>query len=289
MLQIPFSIVPFKLLMPLAARLGSLAGFITAFFPSLKTSLLQARIELPAKDYTSIALAVSFTNTTLVFSFVFFLGILLKTNLLIIALLASLFLGLASFSTILIYPLIISTKRTRQLESNLIPATRQLLIELRSGVTLFSGMTSISSDYGEVSREFRKIILKINSGVPELDALADATRENPSQQFKKLLWQISNSLKVGGDVADAIEAILHEFTREKVNEIRKYGQELSPWTMIYMMAAVVLPSLGITMIIVIGSFLSISIPNIVLPGILVFLLGFQLFFLNFVGSRRPTV
>jgi hypothetical protein len=59
--------------------------------------------------------------------------------------------------------------------------------------------------------------------------------------------------------------------------------------MLYMMAAVVVPSLGITMLIVISSFMSIQIPKFILPLALVFLIGFQLFFANFVSSRRPNV
>ncbi|PIT85466.1 hypothetical protein COU36_03090, partial [Candidatus Micrarchaeota archaeon CG10_big_fil_rev_8_21_14_0_10_59_7] len=83
--------------------------------------------------------------------------------------------------------------------------------------------------------------------------------------------------------------LLAELTRERIDQIRKYGQELSPWTMIYMMAAVILPSLGVTVLIVIASFMSVGIPAVVLPVIVLMLVGFQLFFMNFVASRRPTV
>ena len=71
--------------------------------------------------------------------------------------------------------------------------------------------------------------------------------------------------------------------------IHRYGQELSPWAMLYMMFAVVVPSLGVTMIIVISSFLGIEIPTIIFPAVLAFLIGFQLFFMSFISSRRPLV
>jgi hypothetical protein len=59
--------------------------------------------------------------------------------------------------------------------------------------------------------------------------------------------------------------------------------------MIYMLAAIVVPSLGITMMLVIISFLGIEVPKLVFAGVMVFIIGFQLFFMDFVKSRRPAV
>ena len=130
---------------------------------------------------------------------------------------------------------------------------------------------------------------RFNSGVSDLDVLSDAARENPSFQFRKVLWQVSNALKVGSDVGSALEVIVNDLEKEKIDEIRKYGQELAPWTMIYMMAAVVLPSLGIALLIVITSFLAVELPSFTLAIVLAFLVIFQLFFMNFVASRRPLI
>jgi archaeal flagellar protein FlaJ len=149
-------------------------------------------------------------------------------------------------------------------------------------------MTSVSDDYGEVSVEFQRIVKRVNSGIPEVDVLAEASRTIPSEQFRKVLWQISNAIKVGSDVSDALRSILDDLMKEQINKIHKYGQELSPWTMMYMMGAVILPSLGITMLIVITSFLNVFIPKLILPVILLALIIFQVFFMNFVASRRPT-
>jgi flagellar protein FlaJ len=164
-----------------------------------------------------------------------------------------------------------------------------MLIAIRSGVPLYNTMASLTLDYGETSNEFRKIVKKINSGVHELDALSDATAENPSQQFRKLLWQVSNALKVGSDVGNVLEALNQEYTKERVDQVRRYGQELSPLSMVYMMFAIILPSLGITMLIVITSFLTVPIPSITLLALFGVLVLFQLFFLNLISTRRPLV
>jgi hypothetical protein len=43
------------------------------------------------------------------------------------------------------------------------------------------------------------------------------------------------------------------------------------------------------MIIIIMSFMNVLIPVTVFPAVFLFLLGFQLFFISFVKSRRPQV
>ena len=289
MLKIPFSFLPRKIILGIAHSLKNFGGFLSAFFPGLHEELFQAQISESTREYAAITFTVAFSNALFGFVLVAIIGLLANMSVLPLATGIFLMLGLASFFTLIYYPRVIISKRRKMLESQLIPATRQFLIELRSGVPLFNSMTSIASGYGEVSVEFRKIITKINGGVSELDALQEATRENPSLQFRKILWQISNALKVGSDVGDSLESLMSELTKEKVDEIHRYGQELSPLTMIYMMGAVVLPSLGVTLMIVISSFLSISIPSIVLPITLMLLVGFQLFFMNFVASRRPLI
>ena len=270
-----------------ASLFKNTGGFLSAFFPSLHEDLVQAQITNTPREYVAIAVSVMLTNGLLVFAFIQAIGVLAMLDVLGVSLVLFILFGLASFFTLIYYPRILVLRRKRLQENQLIPAVRQILIELKSGVPLFNAMTSVATGYGEVSVEFRKIVNKINSGVPELDALAEATRENPSLQFRKVLWQISNALKVGSDVGDSLESILDELMKEKIDEIHRYGQELSPWAMLYMMFAVVLPSLGVTLAIVISSFLNVSLPNLIFPAVLAFLIGFELFFMSFISSRRP--
>ncbi|MBS3070183.1 type II secretion system F family protein [Candidatus Micrarchaeota archaeon] len=289
MLKVPFSIFPKQVVLGLAHYLKHAGGFFSGFFPQLHENLLQAGITDKPREYVAIALSVALTNAAGVLIGAAVISMLSGLDLAIPAVGFFVLVWLASFLTVIFYPQIIMMRIRKLQENQLIPAVRQLLIELRSGVPLFNAMTSISTGYGEVSVEFRKIINHVNSGFSELDALSEAARETPSQQFRKVLWQIQNALKVGSDVGDSLESLLEELTKEKVDEIHRYGQELSPWTMFYMMAAVVLPSLGMTMIIVISSFLSVSIPSIVLPAVLFLVVGFQIFFMSFVSSRRPLI
>ncbi|HLD62779.1 MAG TPA: type II secretion system F family protein [Candidatus Norongarragalinales archaeon] len=289
MLKVPFSFFPKQVVLGLAHYFKNAGGFFSSFFPQLHENLIQAGISETPREYVAIALSVSLTNAVGMLAAIIVISALAGLDLAVPALGFFILILIASFLTVIFYPKIIMMRIRKLQENQLIPAVRQLLIELRSGVPLFNAMTSISTGYGEVSVQFRKIINNVNSGFSELDALSEAARETPSQQFRKVLWQIQNALKVGSDVGDSLESLLGELTKEKIDEIHRYGQELSPWTMFYMMAAVVLPSLGMTMIIVISSFLSVSIPSIILPLVLMLVVGFQVFFMSFVSSRRPLI
>ncbi|MFH0922777.1 MAG: type II secretion system F family protein, partial [Candidatus Micrarchaeota archaeon] len=217
--KIPFALLPQNATRGLAAKLKNAGGFLSAFFPGLNEELLQAQIDSSNREYASIAVAVGLANSVIATLFVLIMGLIMRADLFGISILLGLLVGNASFFTIIAYPRILTSKRVRLQENQLIPATRQLLIELKSGVPLFNAMTSISTGYGEVSLEFRKMVNKISGGVPELDALADATRENPSFQFRKVLWQISNALKVGSDVGDSLSSLLTELEKEKIDQI----------------------------------------------------------------------
>lgn len=289
-MKIPFSFLPPGIVFPIAKRFIALGNTLTNFLPTLRSELSQAGIELSPREYASVSIVVGFLNGLLITLLIALLGFLLvNPSVILMGAGFGFIVGIGSFATVILYPIIIAKRRTRRIDAQLIPALRQLLIEMRAGVSLFRAMTSISSGYGEVSLEFKKIVKEINAGVPEWDALADASTRNPSLKFRRVLWQISNGLKVGSDIGNVIEGMINELTRERIDEIWKYGQELSPWTMLYMLGAVVVPSLGVTMVIVIMSFLNIVIPKMIFPAVLLGLLLFQLFFISFIRSRRPTV
>jgi pilus assembly protein TadC len=290
MFRIPFSVLPTPLVLSLSKKIVGIGNIVSAMNPSLKVDLLQADIKLTPKEYGAIAFIVAASNVV-IFSLLFaVIGAAAKQNLTLLIVGASLVVGGASFFSVIMMPRVTATKRVRSLDNNLIPSLRQLLIEIRSGVTLFQAMSSVTEGYGEVSTEFKRIVEHINVGVSETDALNDASKRNSSFKFRRVLWHISNSLTVGSDISVSLSDMIEELTREKMDDIRRYGQELNPWTMMYMMLAVVIPSLGITIAAIILSFLNISLPKmLVLPGVIIFLMLFQMFFINFVKSRRPMV
>jgi flagellar protein FlaJ len=286
---IPLALIPPKLLFELSAKLRAPGSSLALAFPALDEDLHHAGyLGIDATAYAAACLLNAVLSFVFVFAAVLAIGLVANKPAALPALGIGLVVGVAILGTCLVYPQVVAKRVARTIETNLIPAVRHMLIEIRSGVPLFNALVSASTGYPRVSDDLSRIVQRLNAGVSEIDALSEASQSSPSWQFRKVMWQLSNALKVGSDIGVALEGTLSELQRDQAELIKRYAQELSPLTLVYMLAAVVLPSLGITMIIIIGSLLSVPLPPFVMPLLFLLLVGFQLFFLNFVSTRRPS-
>ena len=136
--KIPFSFMPRPLVLGLAHSFKHAGGVASSFFPQLHEQLIQAELEVASSDYLAIALSASLANAIALSMALIVVSVAARVNLLVPALLVFIAIGVASFFTIVYYPKIIMSKRKKLQENQLIPAMRQLLIELRSGVPLFN-------------------------------------------------------------------------------------------------------------------------------------------------------
>lgn len=193
------------------------------------------------------------------------------------------------FFTFANYPKIRSRRISRDLERDLPYALRHMLIEVRSGISLYEAMVSVSEDYGEASREFNKIVKDINGGKPQIEALEDSIVRNPSTQYRRAMWQMINALKSGTDLSHTLESLVESMVKQQKLEVKRYGKELNPYVLMYLMIAVIVPSLGVTFLIVLSTFTGIGLDKQMFYMIIAGLILFQIFFLNFVKSKRPEV
>lgn len=256
--------------------------------PKLKVKLRQAELEKTPEEFVRQC----FKNA-LFFSLMLeapFLVFVLKENLnLILPFLCFPLLFLVSFLYFLKYLDLKIRRKVKKIEQDLIFATRHLLIELEAGVPLFNALMTISKDYGEISRQVKKAIGKVNYGAPLDVALQEIAENNPSEYFRRVLWQLINAERSGSDIARALSTIIDQISQEQIIDIRRYGQKLNPFAMLYLMFAVIVPSLGITLLLVIGSFFRMSLGEGFLIMVLI-LLGFmQFMFFSIISSSRPNV
>jgi len=190
------------------------------------------------------------------------------------------------------YPKSFVTEKTRAIEKNLISALQDMVVQLNSGVSIFEIMVNVSnSDYDEVSDEFKKITKEINSGTPQVDAIEKYGKINTSEYFKRVLWQISNGMRAGSDIGIVLKEGIKNLSAEQSIQIQSYGNKLNPIIMFYMLIAVIVPSLGITFLIIISSILAIPERIITLIFLLIFILVtfIQIMFIGLIKSRRPSL
>jgi flagellar protein FlaJ len=180
-------------------------------------------------------------------------------------------------------------RREREIARELLFVTRHLIIELESGVPLYNAMVNIAKNYPTMGKYFKEITNKVDMGTPLEDAINESIELTPSANFRKILWQIINSLKTGAEVTASLGAVIDQIAKEQLIEVQGYGKKLNPLAMFYMILAVIVPTLGTTMLIVFASFLSIELSLSVLM-IIVCLLGFfQFIFWAVVRSSRPAM
>ena len=286
---IPFVPMTLKKVLKASKIFEGFGNAIAKSKPSLKMDLFQAEIDIQPREYASIAVFTAFFYFLMLFGLVFWIGLIARgPDFVLPTAIATIFSGFV-FTYILRYPTLVSSKRTKKLERDLLTALQHILIEIRSGVPLFNALIGISNGYGEVSEEMKKVVKEINAGTSEINALEKASQRNPSLYFRRSMWQMTNAIKAGSDVAGALNSIVEGLTREQVNAIRRYGQELNPYSMVYMLVAVIMPTLGITFLIILSSFAGIQIPGLIFPLILVGLALFQFFFMGIIKTKRPSM
>ena len=168
-------------------------------------------------------------------------------------------------------------------------AGRFLIIELESGIPLYNALENIGNNYQYVGLYFQTIIEKVNLGTSIDDAITETIDICPSENLRKLLWQILNSLKTGSDTSRALNTVLENIVREQNIAMKEFGNKLNPLAMFYMMIAIIVPSLGVTMLIVVASFVQIKFSLLILLVVAAFIGFLQFMFLMMIKHSRPNV
>lgn len=293
MIKIPFSFLPPQVLKRWSKKIEGISQRIKSIYPGISLEIKHAQFEVTDREYIGMCLISSF----MIFVFFFVFSFLILSRLVESgALNASFLIALAFFLFILFqqfyYPRLIVSRRVRGLEKNLMPVLQNILIQINSGVPLFDTLVHISAGgYGEVSTEVKKAVKAISAGEEEIRALESLASNNPSVFFRRSIWQLVNGMKAGGDIANVIGDVIENLGEEQLIAIQKYGSQLNPLAMFYMLIAVILPSLGITFIIILSSFISLSqeATQAVFFGLYGFVLFFQIMFIGTIKARRPAL
>jgi flagellar protein FlaJ len=260
--------------------------------PGFELQLKQAGIPLNGREYLSIAMFSAFFMFLLIY-FVFLLFTIRMIELiraLSMSFIVSGFFFLVTFFYIKIYPNVLIKKKVLDLERNLLYALRHMYVQITSGVPIFDAIVSLSEgNYGAVSKELKIAVKDVNTGTPVEVALERVASKNPSQYLRRTIWQISNGIKSGGDIGNVLKNIIDYISSEQRIAIRRYGAQLNPLTLAYMMVAVIMPSLGVTFLIVLSSFTKIPVTKNMFYVILIFLAIFQFMFMGIIKSKRPNL
>ena len=208
----------------------------------------------------------------------------------------SIMISLSIFAYIIVFPRWIVSKRKLELERNLLFATRHIMIQTSAGVPLFDSIVGVSEEYddpdlnyGEISREFEKIVKEVKGGKDLSVALEESSVRNPSSYYRRVIWQLANANRAGGNIGIVLKEVVEFLSEEQKIMIKNYGSQLNPLALFYMLTCVIGPTMGIILLSIATTLADISINEFTLSVILIFLVVAQIMFIGIIKSRRPTV
>ncbi|MEK6933118.1 MAG: type II secretion system F family protein [Nanoarchaeota archaeon] len=289
MTKVPFSILPDKVLERFSVFFMGIAEKIGNNFKTIEKSIKEAELKIDLEDYIAKCLA-NLVAAFLALSIPLTLLFLNSQNKLL-----GLYIALVVCFFILVnqvnFPRLKANKRIKSIDRNLLPTLRTILIQINSGVPLFDVFVNIAkNDYGEISKVFDKMVKKINSGKPQVEALEEIAENNSSIYFRKSIWQLINGMKAGSNLSNVIKNIIDSLSKEQIIQIENYGSQLNPLAMFYMLVVIIVPSLGVTFITVMSSFLGTGVDTkYVLIGLFIFVFIFQIIFLGMIKTKRPSL
>ena len=178
----------------------------------------------------------------------------------------------------------------RELNRDVVFIGRYMLVKLQSGEPFYQALIDASrGGFGTASSYVREIVDDIELGTPIENALGKAAELSPSNEFRQILWQINAALRSGVDVSETLKSIIREMEGEQIIEVERYGKKLSSLSLIYMLGAIILPSLGLTLFVSFSGFLGIQISFVHLVIVLFFTIMLQFMFMSIFRSIRPDV
>jgi len=256
--------------------------------PNLKFNLKKAGMNYKPEDFIKRTFLSAFYMTTgLIIFFALILASLDVLRGIMFVFIPIIFFML--FSYLLKLPDVKISRKEKGISKEIVFAGRHLIIELESGVPLYNAMANVSKNYEVIGKYFKEIVDKVTLGTSMEDALTEAVEFIPSDDFRRLLWQILNSIRTGSNVAKSLLSVLDQIAREQTIEVDKYSKKLNPFAMFYMIIAVILPTLGITMLVVLSSFIEIELDLTIFMVIAAFLGFVQFMFLSLIKFSRPAI
>ncbi len=196
---------------------------------------------------------------------------------------------LFSFYFLLNKPSFDILRAEKQVESEIVSAIRFLSLELKSERSLYNAIINMSKNFVLIGIYFDEIVNEIKLGSTMEKALMDAVETSPSPHLRSVYWQLLNSLQTGTDITQSLEVLLSDIVEEQKIKIEEYGRELNALSLFYMMLAIIIPTIGFTILLAVLTFLGITIAlPLLLATWMVLTLG-QFFFLKFTANRRPSV
>lgn len=287
----PLILVPMEIGQKFADRFRPLISRLLAIFPSVKYDLKSLGIP-EAEAYVASNLISSFFLSLVFGAFVYASIRAAKDPTRLQMFAPGIVVGvfLAAFVFNMLYPGLKTRTSAIKMDRDLSFALKDMLVQVESGIPLYEAMVNIAhSNYGSVSPEFNSVVKEISAGMPESLALQKMALKTKSEYFRKALWQLISSLESGASIGPALRSVIETLDTYQRKSIKDYSASLNFIVLIYMLTAAAIPSMGITLLIVLSAFGGIGVSDSLIAGVIMGSLMAQLIIIGYVNSGRPAV
>ena len=274
----------------LGRRFRAIGSALSKANPSLTATLSKLKIDMEPEAYAMGSVVSAFFYGVMFF-FVIFLALGVKTSP-DEALQPALGIGFAIWAVFfglhMIYPAILMRKIAAKESRDLLFALREMMIDVDGGVPLFDAMKNVSmGDYGYVSKDLGWVVRQIEGGSSERSAMRELAVRTESEYMKRALWQLVNALDSGSSVTGALASIVQSVETYIYHDIKSYSSELNFIMLIYMLGAAVVPSLGITFLVLLSAFSGLGVSFSTLLMLIGASAVLQVVMIGYMSSTRP--
>lgn len=157
---------------------------------------------------------------------------------------------LAMFYILMLYlPKIKEKHNYDDLNFELPYALRHMGTELKSGKGLHDTLITIAnSNYGSLSKEFKRVLKEIKYGKSSEDALIEMSKRVSSEGLSRAIHQIVGTLRVGGNLANSLYVIAEDISFDMQIKLKEYSQKLNGFILIYTFVAILAPVIILIML-----------------------------------------
>ena len=253
-------------------------------FRKIKFLLDKANYKKSVKEY------IYQTFFLTIFSFIFFeflIFLIFKEELLLFFYftIGNVLLSYLSFHFWINYVNVLIRKLEREQQDDLLFVLEFFLVSIKAGILIPEIIEDISKLNRGGSIFFKRILQDLKSGT-ELDtALKKAVDYSASSDMKIFLKRIRDSINIGTDINTVLEELVEEVSIKKTQKIKEYSKKINPLITIYMMIGIVMPSLGITFLILFLSFLEITTIFLNLILFLIFIVIFIFQYITYTSFK----
>ncbi|VVB56895.1 Type II secretion system (T2SS), protein F [uncultured archaeon] len=291
MVRVALMLIPLSLGEKLAARYRGVSTRLAAVYPGLRYDLINAQIPVGPESYAFCAGLSAAIWAVLAAIFVL---VVVKVRgiggpLMVLGpLLGFLLVWIIFFLLHIRYPKLLSNSVAEKIDRGLLFATRDMLIQISSGIPLFGAMANVADgDYGQVSLEFRKVVNEVRSGTALSTALENMAVSSQSKYLKKTVWQLITAMRSGANLTTALKGIIKLLVDNQLRSVKAYNAELNFIVLIYLMVAAVLPTIGTTVLVIFSVFGVLGVTPEIYTGLVASGMFVQCLIIGYVNMRRP--